>query len=1042
MAERIPGYLFDRRDYKLLSIVNEVIGFGKANPYPRGELYTHFHPEGIKELAESRGLRIAYATILLLQSLTTGRVEDRLGALRALRNEVIDIAIGPMPHNTARVLLQIMKELVRAHGNEHRQLELAHDFRAAASGKPRIVRRELRKYHLLEMPEEWNQVSFDDHVHDANTKGRKTPTHLIMDAWIKGIRRLRVIYYNHISSRSATELMQAAAIMEITLRIGIEFPARFRGKYAQVIWVPRGFPDDQSFLCFLAEPETAALMEQGRKVSYYQEEYIYALLRAFNARHRVALRDDFGIDLSELDEVDFKAYVAPGQASLLHLAKFIHTKVAARVALMGETMHRSLAAAVDAEERRAIRTQIETVEQLSAEKIMDLYLRHARNPEIADVTIPRDDPSVPSLLCLTPKEVLDRLFTLHSGHRVTLNLSNLQVEDVLEILYDCEGRVTRLEIFNLKDYAAGIMDHIPPILELQQAINEGSVVKLKRIIRETIARLSAQENPDRSRIERLTAILHDIISLKAFYAGTRLKARIGSDSTGGSPHSHGMGLVVDETLPGRARREIRRNVGKRLRLPLAVSVAPRITYRQPQVAHGLDRLAAALRRIPGLGKVGLRREKSWEFSEYETALVPVGNIVTLGGMQGSAENGLRSRQAPANGTERSRRPYLNSLLKNSFKVIGGFIPAFITFALTKDWWLLAYGGAFIWFGITGLRNILQSVLGGGGLRRSPMLRWNDLISWERISDSLLYTGFSVPLLDYLTKTVILDRGFGITTSTQPALLYVFMALANGLYLAGHNIFRGLPKAAVVGNLFRSVASIPIAIGFNAALGGLFGYLGIVGGAEILQKWAAVISKTASDIMAGIIEGLADRYQNIARRRKAIGHVFDQILEAFAELEIVLPETQVLEYIQAPDRHPTNVSADALDLIKRMYVHALDLLYFWMYQPRSRIAMRVMLRELSPEESRIILQTQSVLVRQRSVSLLFIEGILGQGFSRPLAFYLSHSPNYLNSMQELLREQSERRPEADRVRPTLTLAANGAGKPPGAAAAKSTLRCPR
>ena len=66
-------------------------------------------------------------------------------------------------------------------------------------------------------------------------------------------------------------------------------------------------------------------------------------------------------------------------------------------------------------------------------------------------------------------------------------------------------------------------------------------------------------------------------------------------------------------------------------------------------------------------------------------------------------------------------------------------PAFLTFALTKDWWVLAYLGAFIWFGITGLRNILQSVLGGGGFRRSRLLNWNDYISWTRITDSLLFT---------------------------------------------------------------------------------------------------------------------------------------------------------------------------------------------------------------------------------------------------------------------------------------------------------------
>ena len=102
---------------------------------------------------------------------------------------------------------------------------------------------------------------------------------------------------------------------------------------------------------------------------------------------------------------------------------------------------------------------------------------------------------------------------------------------------------------------------------------------------------------------------------------------------------------------------------------------------------------------------------------------------------------------------------MNTGLKNILKVLVGFIPAFLTFSLTKDWWVLAYLGAFIWFGVTGLRNIIQSVLGGGGLKRSPLLQWNSFISWSRIADSLLYTGFSVPLLDFLVKTQLLDRHF-------------------------------------------------------------------------------------------------------------------------------------------------------------------------------------------------------------------------------------------------------------------------------------------
>ena len=180
---KIPRYAFDRKDHELIRLVNEVL----QNPrVARTLYYPYLHPNGIKEMVETRGLRSAFAVAQLLSSLAVGGVEDRLNALRSLRLEVIDAAQGPLPKNTARVLLQIMKELVRAFGDRRRQLELAHEFRTTFSGKPRIVRRQLRHYHLLEMPEEWNQIAFDDHVHDVNTKGRKTPTHLIMDAWIKG----------------------------------------------------------------------------------------------------------------------------------------------------------------------------------------------------------------------------------------------------------------------------------------------------------------------------------------------------------------------------------------------------------------------------------------------------------------------------------------------------------------------------------------------------------------------------------------------------------------------------------------------------------------------------------------------------------------------------------------------------------------------------------------------------------------------------------------------------------------------------------------
>ena len=101
------------------------------------------------------------------------------------------------------------------------------------------------------------------------------------------------------------------------------------------------------------------------------------------------------------------------------------------------------------------------------------------------------------------------------------------------------------------------------------------------------------------------------------------------------------------------------------------------------------------------------------------------------------------------------------------------------------------------------------MLGGGGFRRSPLLKWDDYVSWERLTDSLLFTGFSVPLLDYVIKTVILDRMFGITVATGPVVLYTVMAIANGIYISSHNAFRGFQKGVIIGNFFRTVLSLSL-----------------------------------------------------------------------------------------------------------------------------------------------------------------------------------------------------------------------------------------
>src|SRR5512142_2979858 len=130
--ERIPGRLrlfFDARDEELLKIVGDVTSKRPSLHGLKNLLYPSLHPRGIKELAAPRTLRIAYAVVHLLESLEVGTVDDRLRALRGVQDEVLHCTDSHLHRNTARVLLQLMKDLVRT-SDRYRLFQLAHDFRA------------------------------------------------------------------------------------------------------------------------------------------------------------------------------------------------------------------------------------------------------------------------------------------------------------------------------------------------------------------------------------------------------------------------------------------------------------------------------------------------------------------------------------------------------------------------------------------------------------------------------------------------------------------------------------------------------------------------------------------------------------------------------------------------------------------------------------------------------------------------------------------------------------------------------------------------
>lgn len=995
---------FDQRDHELLSVVNELLERNSAVPHLQNLLHPYLHPRGIKEMAASKGIRIAYAVIHVLDSLEVGQAADRLNALRSLQNEVVNAASSHLRRNTARVLLEIMKELVRSRYDYLRQLQLAHDFRTAASGKPLIIRKLLRRYHLLEMPEEWNQMAFDDHVHDSSTKGRKSPSHLIMDAWIKGIRRLTVIYYNHVQPEAAAELLEAAEIMGLTVRIGIEFSATFRNQYVQFIWVPIGFKEKRDFLSFLSSPSVEALMREGRRVSEYQQGFVFSVLEEFNNKHRFAISEKFGIEMAPVDPTEFAAFVGSGQASLLHLAKCIHSSLLPLLQARIVGLRDDYATAND-EERERISRLVEEMNALDSEGIVERYLRSRRNPSIPNPNIPINGSEVPGLLKLSPLELMERLKELHAGCHIRLNLSNLLVEDVLELLYDCKGIITHLEMFNLKDFLSGKASHYADINQLQLCINNESFLRLKEVTK----RILKSNGYSVDRAQKLKEIIHNTTQLHSYYRQTPLKAHIGSDSTGHSRRLLGMGLVIKDSIPGRAKREFKRSFDHlRLTLPMSIKTRTRTTYfPSPNLSSWKRTLIRLLRHLPGLSRIGYERKKDWEVDDSSVCMQATGNIIALGRAHEESGNKL-SLDPPAPLHRKISLKYLNSGVVIALKIIFGFVPALATFMYTQDWWLLSYFGVFIWFAITGLRNILQSLLGGAGLRHSPLLRMNDYVSWERVADSLLYTGISVPLLEYFVKILMLDQWLGINMTTDRVSLYAVMSLVNGVYISGHNIIRGLPRGAIVGNFFRSILNIPLAIALNAGIGQVLRVYGVPGIDDVLQKWAAIISKTASDCVAAVIEGAADRYENIRLRIQDYESKLAQFFGTYAKLELLFPKHEVVQMLESPEEFMRALSAEARDLYRIIIINALDFLYFYMYQPRARIVLRMFLKNMSDEERMIFVRAQSVLQRIPEISMLFVNGLIGPKFSRALAFYLEHGLQYLAEIEALAYKHSEMR----------------------------------
>mgnify|MGYP000562093149 CR=1 FL=1 len=62
------------------------------------------------------------------------------------------------------------------------------------------------------------------------------------------------------------------------------------------------------------------------------------------------------------------------------------------------------------------------------------------------------------------------------------------------------------------------------------------------------------------------------------------------------------------------------------------------------------------------------------------------------------------------------------------------------------------------------------------------------------------------------------------------------------------------------------------------------------------------------------------------------------------------------------------------------------MYFWFYQPRAQDAFRLMVRNMPEADRNVLARAQLVLTREREISQMLVDGLLGRNFSRPLAIF--------------------------------------------------------
>ncbi len=762
------------------------------------------HPGGFNRAFRKRRMGMAESYIRIAQKLIQSDVQNRLHALKTLVAFSLHAKTISMPLNTARVQTEIMKEAVKNIRNRRRQMEMIADFSLASYGHEATIRRFLRELKRLEVPETGQplkhlDMGWDAHVHDNLSEGRKTPSQLVLDAFIKGISRLTLAYYDIPHRDIIFEAMEAGRILGVEVSIGIEFSVGRRSRRKHFLFLPPAVTYD-AFLEFFNSncAELAHFYDGLDENRNHRRRVITEILENFNRTHLIeinqGLPEESIFALQPLKLSDLEKIVPHGQFSRNHLSELLYEQLKEvlkkRVLLFKAQFEIA---------RRLFREDTMTGWEL--EQIVNAY--HSVRDQYTHLS-----PALTKSEYFSGKNILDydSAFLTEdeimpdlkkSGAVITFNRPlEHGFESAVETVLAAHPYIDQIELMNMRDSMGRDPSEIVRLTRFVSLINTGTCPELKRFL------------------EDLHGRPIDISPLKdAFdkYHRELLVPLAASAATGWKPQVPGMGFIRESRVPKKSRKYFCQS---HYRLPRPVSDlingGGRKSHTDPDGLNG----PGTVDEIYCLGKSGHFRPNMVGDEEH------IENI----------------------GPRRAWR-YLNPALKNMIRVAIGLVPAYL--------WI-GWEFTLVWFGITFFRNVFVDLVAFSGPRpKSWSIRD---INFDNTTQSLFWTGFSVPILGMVKLGFDYSWTFASTGLLFVWLKFLVICIANGLYISAHNKIRRFDNRVIRANFFRSILAWP----FSA----VFSPIG-----NILLVPSIVQAKFWSDVVAAVIEGTGKFHQKMVLRKR-------------------------------------------------------------------------------------------------------------------------------------------------------------------------------